>query len=468
MAEVRIPIVGSPSNRSTDSSKDQRFINCFPEAINNPLTGDVKYSLLKRNGSSIHSNPPGTSGEGRGIATFNGKIYTVIDNILYSNTTAIKTLATSTGAVGFSQFSAANDYLVLLDGTDGYYISTTDVVTEIVDAQFPTPHLPYPVFLDKYLFVQKTTGEIFNCDVGDIVNWSATSYLTPESYPDGGVAIARQNNLLVALGVYSVEFFYDAANPTPGSPLGKNQQAILQYGCASGASIAQEEGLIIFVAQSSTGEKFVVAMEGTKDNNISTEAINRILTGEGSNITDCWGFLTRQKGHLLYILNLPLQARTLVFDLVTKMWHEWDWNDGSTYSIFPMIDSVELNDLSYMLHLTDGKIYNFLPTLFQDNANPIRLTVQTGRYDGDSNDAKFMDRLEIIGDYTTSSSNLSIYWNDNDYQGSWSGPRIVDISKRAFLYRLGSFRRRAFKLIHTDNVDVRLSAFEFMIRRGFH
>ncbi len=472
MTKVRFPISGSPTNRGSDLEKDQRFVNCFPESVTNPTTQNQKVYLLKRDGAEFAWQPSGGTAEGRAIYSWNGKVYSVIGDKLYSTTgagtsTAIKTLTTSTGAVGITEFTAANDYLVVVDGTKGYYISTTDVVTEITDPQFPTPHLPYPVFMDGYIFLQKTTGEIFNCDVTDITAWQSTSYITPESYPDGAVAICRQNNLLTALGVNSVEFFYDAANPVPGSPLGRNQQAIIQYGCASGSSVAQEEGLVIFVAQSATGEKFVVAVEGTKDNTISTEAVNRILTGEGSNIADCWGYLTRQKGHLMYVLNLPSQGRTLVFDMHTKMWHEWEWFDGSTDSVFPMVDTTEFQDLAIMLHQANGKIYKMKPGVYQDDSRALKVLVQTSRFDGESANLKFNSRMEVLADWQTSTSNLTVYWSDDDYK-TWTSGRTIDLSTRSYLYRCGSFRRRSWRLYSEANTPLRLYALELELDSGVH
>lgn len=467
MSTVRLPLIGSPTNRSADLSKDQRFVNCFPELVTNTAVQGQRIYLHKRDGMQYNSQPSGTTGEGRGLVSWNGKLYSVIGNKLYSNTTAIKTLTTSTGAVGFTDFTAANDYLILLDGTKGYYISTTDVVTEITDVDFPTPHLPYPVFLDNYLFVQKTTGEIFNCDVGNVTSWAATSYIQPDSYPDGAVAMCRQNNLIAALGVNSVEFFYDAANAAPGSPLGRNQQAIIQYGCASGTTVAQEEGLVIFVAASATGEKFVVAIEGTKDANISTEAINRILTAEGSNISHSWAFLTRQKGHLMYVLNLPSQSRTLVYDLQTKYWHEWEWFDGATDGVFPMIDATEFQDQPYFLHQANGKIYKSSSSIYQDDSNVIKVLIQTSRFDGESAKIKFLSRLEILGDWQSTSNTLSVYWSDDDFK-TWSSARTVDLSTRAYLYRCGSFRRRAFRLYHAANTPLRLDSVEMELEIGSH
>jgi hypothetical protein len=218
---------------------------------------------------------------------------------------------------------------------------------------------------------------------------------------------------------------------------------------------------------SATGEKFVSAIEGTKDVVISTEAVNRILQGEASNIVDCWGFLLRNKGHLLYVLNLPYQARTLVFDMHTKMWHEWEWNDGASDTNFPMIDACEFVDQLHYLHVADGYIYKSSPDIYDDNGNPLRMLVQTSQYDGDSAKVKFFSRIEILADHVSDPSEMTVSWSDDDYK-TWSTPRAVDLSGRAYLYRCGSSRRRAFRLYSDADTAIRLNAMEFELTVGTH
>ena len=471
MSKVRIPFAGQPSSRLADIDYDQRFVNCFPESVQNPLTNDAKIYLLKRDGLEYDSQPGGLA-EGRAIQGWNGHIYSVVEDKVYEDGTEIGTLTTTTGIASFTEWTGANDYLVLLDGVKGYYITTGGVMSEISSANFPTPHVPKACYMDGYIFVQKSNGEIYNCDVGDPLTWSATSFITPESFPTIPVGLARQNNLLVALGGSSCEFFYNAGLPVPGSPLGRNTQALIQYGCASFGSVCEEEGLVVFVAQSATGGKFVVAVEGTKDTNISTEAINRILYAEGTDIVDCWAYVTRMKGHLMYVLNLPAQSRTLVFDMQTKMWHEWEYFDGTTDGVMALADTTEFDDQQYGIHVGNGRIYRFSPDQYRDQEdlttnNNIKVLIQTVRIDGDSGNIKFLDRLEVLGDYPSTASEMRVYWSDNDYQ-DWSTPRTMDLSQRSYIYRCGSFRRRAFRFYTEANAPIRLHAFELELRGGQH
>jgi hypothetical protein len=463
---VRLPLFGSPTNRSDDVDFDQRFVNCFPEFIDNPLAGVTRIYIQKRAGTSTHIRPSGTTGEGRGIWSWDGRLYSIIGDKVYSNSTAIKTLTTSTGACGATAVTAATDYLFICDGVKGYLIDTTNVVTEITDIDFPTPHVATPVFMDGYIFLPKTTGEVYNSNLNAPLLWEAVDFITPEAFPDGVLGLARQNNQVVSLNEQSIEFFYNSGNAT-GSPLLPTQQAVIQFGCASIGSVAEEENLIVTVAQSGIGSVFVAAIDGYKPDVISTSAIDRILKAEGDDIIDCWGYLSRIQGHLFYVLNLPSNSRTLVYDFNSKMWHEWAWTYGVNQILFPMIESAELGQELYFLHQANGYIYKMDPDLYQDAGTAIQTQIQTSKYDGETTKLKFMHRLSLVADYQSSASSINLYYSDDDYK-NWKGPRTMDLIGRAYLYRLGSFRRRAFQLIHTANTNLRLEAIELELSTGVH
>ena len=479
---IRVPLVGSPNNRGSSGTKDQRFINYFPERIKNELTQQEKFYLQKRFGTQKFVQPEGGgTGVGRGIYYWNSKFWVAIDNALWrvdadgTNATNVQTIAGSPGAVGFTEAKLTNTYLVVSDGAKAWYINTSNVITEITDPQFPTPHWPTPVFMDGYLFVQKTTGEIFNSDAGNIAAWSGSN-ISPDNYPDLSMGLARQNNQVVAFGQQSVEFFYNAA--TTGSPIAPNSQAVLQFGCASMTSVAQEEGILAFVAQSQTGGRFVVAVDGFEPHNISNAAIERLLEAEGSQIINCWGYFIRVQGHFFYVLNLPSNSRTCVYDMETKMWHEWDWTDnGTSWAMFPMSDKCESATETFFLHSANGWVYRCRPDFYQDACaqttpfagQTLRGHVQTGRFDGDTTVLKFLSRLSLVGDFQASTSDITLYYSDDDYQ-NWkpSGGRTLKTSTRGYIYRLGSFRRRAFLLVHIANTPSRLEAIEMEIQKGIH
>lgn len=125
---VRIPILGSPQNRSTDSSKDQRFVNGYFLDIKNPVTGKSTYWFVKRPGAAQSSRPPAADATGRGIYSWKGAIYSIFGTKLYKNNTDLGVvLRTSTGLCGFAETrpGAATQYLGVNDGTDLYLIDTS-------------------------------------------------------------------------------------------------------------------------------------------------------------------------------------------------------------------------------------------------------------------------------------------------------------------------------------------------------
>ena len=85
--------------RNSDSTKDQRLINVYPESISaTTFYKDGRTLLVKRPGLALYATQ--TSGEGRGIFGWNGHIYYVIGNTLYKDLASTgTTLSTSTGHV---------------------------------------------------------------------------------------------------------------------------------------------------------------------------------------------------------------------------------------------------------------------------------------------------------------------------------------------------------------------------------
>ncbi len=461
--------MGNPENRGTSGSKDQRFVNCFPEVLKNKATGESRVFLQKRPGLAAYSTPS-TSAAARGIFYWprTGKYYSVFGNKVYSNTTDINAasrLVGTTGSVGWAAFEGvSNDYLFLCDGTNGYTISTTDTFTQVTDAQFPSPHIPNPVYLDGYIFLMTVGADIYNSANDDPTSWTSTDFINAEMYPDRGTALARIGNNILAFGETSVEFFYDAANPT-NSPLSPNQAPAIKLGCVAPHAMYQNERFVMFVAQNAVGGKGVWVIEGYTPRKVSTEAIDRMIDAETS-ITTATGFGIRVMGHLFYVLNLPSSARTLVYDPEQDFWHEWSSNNACAHTVFQCSYATDAAGTILMPDNSSGAVYSFSTTTYQDNAVAILMEVVTAKQDFGNSNRKFYYGVYVVGDTTSASSNLSISWSDDDYT-TFNTARTVDMgASRAYLSRLGQSRRRSFKLAYSGNYPMRLEALELDYNLG--
>ena len=521
----RFPFVGAHNSRDKFGTKDQRYVNCYPESIKNPLNQGKRIYLVKRPGLSTIVNTAST-GEARGLIYWNGKVYSVVGAKVFSNTTLIYTLSTSTGFVGFqpanASSSGASNYLFLCDGTNGYTIDTSDAVVQInvtysvwttvttlavgqrriptvanslyyevtaittgttavgeptwpttigntvVDGGvtwtckgyyggFPSPHVPTPIFADGYIFLAKSnTDRIYNCDLELPQSWNPINFVAAEMFPDNLVALARNNNQVVAFGSTSTEFLYDAANVN-SSPLARNDGGAQQIGCASATTLVSFEQQMIFVGQSELGGRCVWFIDSFKPTKVSIEWVDDALDQESTNISNSKAYIMRVRGHQFYILNLT--SRTFVYDLDEKMWTEWSTNNAGNHSVFTINYSCDWNGEALGLHATNGKVYKFDPYTYQDDGTAILVDATTSLIDMDDMDRKTCHMFILVGDRTSATSLASVSYSDNDY-ATFSTPRSMDLANRAFLTNLGMFRRRAFRVQYSDNFPFRVEAIE--------
>lgn len=465
---VRIPLVGNHTNRLAAVTKDQIFYNVVIDGLKNAMLGDkaeARIWINKRGGFVADTTVDAGGGVGRGIYYWErtDKVYSVIDNKLYSNSTELHTFATSTGTCWFTEATGSSDVLIVGDGTDLLTISTSDVVTDISDADLPTG--PYqPLSLDGYIFVFKNgTDEIYNSNVDDPTSWTGGDFISAEMYPENITAITRHLQYVLIFGSHSTEVFYDAANAS-GSPLDRNEGLALKVGCIARESLKATEKRVIWVGQTQTGEASVWMLDGLQSMKISNEFIDKILANETA-IENATAWICTHKGHLLYVLNLA--ARTLVYDLEEKIWVDWSINESSAHAVLPFPYMTQGRDQEILvLHATDGKIYRLDPSLHTDDAGATLCHITTGLIDMGTNQQKRQFRLELIAD-KESSGTVTVDWSDDDYN-TWGTARTLDLTTRPYTKSGGIFRRRAFRFKHTANAPFRCEAMEMDASFGIH
>lgn len=463
---VRISIIGNLLFRGTSASKDQRFVNGYFDVLKNSVTNKTHYYFCKRPGLAQNIRPPAGAAVGRGLYSWNGKGYSVFANKIYSGTTDLGvTLTTTTGKVGFAAVrpGATTTYLGINDGAKLYLISTSDAVTTVT-TNFPTPNTRDLVYLDGYFFVMKTDGTVWSCEVDDPTTWTPSKFLTAQMYGDAGVGLAHQNNLLIVFCSKSIQTFYDAANAL-GLPLSNVEQYVQQLGCASRDSIANDEGMVVWVTNSSTGGYSVHKMDGvTTVKEIATPDIQRILWAEGTNIANAIGFSCRITGRLFYILKLIGANRTFVYDHQNDLWVEWETAAGG--SAWPVVAAYQHLNVLYCQHATNGYIYTFSPTVYQDDSVNFTVLARLSRVDFDTTRRKFVRRFDIIGDQQSSATLVNLQYSDDDYI-TLSTARSMDMSyAECFATNLGSFKRRAWQISYAGNNPLRIEAFELRVRMG--
>ena len=471
----RFPLVGQPLQRNgTDALKDQRFLNCFPEYVKAQVSDAKKFYVKKRPGLSRKQTPG--AGDSRGMIweDTTAKLFFVVGSSLYVYDGATLTLITNTipnvGPVGMCIHLTTSISIILLTGNAGYVINpVTNSIVQIVDPDFPLPHLPFPISMDGYLFVAAAgTADIYNSDLDDPMAWTAGNFIRAEMYPDNIIAMTKNNNYVIAVGTGSMEFFYDAGTAT-GSPLARNDSAVQQIGTGAAYSVVQTEKEVVLVGSTANGGRTVWMVEGFNATEVATEGVRMSLNDIGVNLGFITAFCIRIEGHKFYVLRLPTQDRTWVYDMDTKLWHEWstsiDIND--TQDVFLGKYAADSN-LGFPYLLSEvGNLYLMDDTTYQDDSQTIKMQITTLKLDFDNMNRKFMYRLSLYGDWPlNTTSTMSVEWSDDDYR-TWSVPRNLQLSTDLPVIRRGGwFRRRAFRLTHTGNVPVRLEGMELDMNNG--
>ena len=470
----RIQLIREIATRSGNIyTKDEDFVNVLFELIKDKKASDSRDFILKRAGTSqlIASQ---VSSQIRGMLYWedqNKLLYSADKNIyvynLNSNTLTILStvFSTTSGDVGFTEYLYDNNTVVICatDGTTLVTIDSSNTVTTCADADLPSPHLPYPVFMDGYLFLVKSgTSDIYNSDLNDPLAWTAGNLISAEMQPDLLVRIAKVNNYLIAFGSESIEYFYDAANAT-GSPLNRNDSPIKINTYIGGLS--QYGNDLYYIGKASGGQPSVFMLKDFKVDELGSPSVMRYLNFVTEAVSTWKTGIVAIQGHTVLLISAG--DRTFVYDTENKLWCRWEFQNTTSFPIIATCGIAGTNRKTvFALKGTSSAIYYFSDALMQDNSINYTCQIITEQANFGTLNRKTMSRFALYGDRTPSNSNILVYWTDNDFQ-SYQGPKYINLNQDLqSTYVLGSFRQRAFKLVYTDAYILRLQSIEVDINKG--
>jgi hypothetical protein len=470
-----ISLMKEQDSRSQNQNVDIDNVNCFFEPTKNKVTQQQDVSVMKRAGTSAFGTALPSDIRGFFYWEDQNKIYIAYDNDIRvlnadtgtTHTTLNNVFVSTSGDVGFTEF-LYDDNTVKVVATDGTRIITIDNVNTVVtgaDVDMPV-HLPYPIFLDGYLFLIKTgTADIYNSDLNDPLAYTPGNFISCEMFADKVVRIAKLNNYIVCFGTNSVEYFWDAANAT-GSPLQRNDTPVKLNGYLGG--FAQNGNKIYFLGNTAAGSPAVYELEDFKIEERSTPSIRKFLEVLNVGATNIYGSVVGFLGHDFYVLNVRT-ALTYVMDTELYTWTRWAFQNTLTFDILHAVNvKITTEYTSVCLLGTDNSLYRFNTAVYRDNNVDFTMRIVTGREMFETYNQKRLHRLVLNADRTTANSNINISWSDDDYQ-TYNTAQAINLNQDLpSLHRLGNFRRRAFKLEYTDNFPLRIKGLELEVNMGQH
>lgn len=478
----RIEIATTFQSRDNTFAKSARIINGYAE-----FDREIKsYSIFKRPGlSTIQFATTGVAG--RGVAYFEtfpgvGKLISIVDRNVYSHNlvTLAATLIGTTvaGPSGINSFviiptvGGTPAKLVFGDGTTAYWTDGA-TITQLLNANnFPTGTNSFFRgwgYLDAYLYLFRPTREILGTtNLDDPVFWNLLSSIQARVEPDYGVSISKHLNYILALKQWTVDFFYDAGNPS-GSPLSALQGASLPYGLLHAGTLQDIDGAQFWVCTNRSSGPQVIMLYKMQPTIISTPDVERLLRLASS---DSWfSQVFSLGGHRFYVISAQNTAFTLVYDLEEKLWYQWTDAAGSrwtpTYATYlpstnPTIPwTYVAQDLAGNLYFL-GEAYTYT----NDAGTVVPVDIYTPVYDAGTKRGKNLGAM--LFDCDKVGGRLKVRYNDYDYDvDKWSNFRdvdlFVDVPK---LTDCGSFTARAWNFRYEGNTSLRLKTVDLQIDVG--
>lgn len=523
----RIPMIGTLMYRSATRDKDQRYINCFQETLKNEVTDSKKAYLIKRPGLTRSTQIKTGGGISRGFIYWNSKYYSVIDDKLYETSTAIQTLATSTGKVGFVEFDNAGvQYLFLCDGEDGYRIDNTGTVTQVnptlsawvLSTDYALGNKVVPTSVNGYYYEVTTDAgssagteptwptTIGNTVVDGGITWTCAGeyggfpspHIPTPKFIDGYMMLPLADSLDIYNSDTDNIYGWGGSNfvsaemwPDNVIGLARQNNQVLAFGTysseffydagnASGSPFARNEGTVLQVGCAAPyavyeNERFCIFIGQSEGGGRAVWLIEgfspkKVSTEAVERVLDGAGAgISTAKGYGLrskghLLFIINLSTCTLVYDVEEKVWHEWSTNVATAHTPFIYDYQTDTHDgKSSLLHNTDGYVYILDPAVYTDNGTTILCDMYTSKWDDSNMNRKFMHNFNVVGDL---GSTYQVRWSDDDYV-TYSNYNTLS-STRPFLARLGQFRRRSFHLRHNANEDMRVEALEFETDTGTH
>lgn len=480
----RLPLVVPFESRSGDTTqKDPRLVNAYGERLE-----DGTYRVKKRPGVVSYETsgalPGGYSyaySMGSFVSDFPGSVIPLTFVGGHSGATYHLFISASFGSyidtgvvlssgafpnigVTCSQYSANRIAVNINFGSNsvlvfdyfGNYLSKTAVSGSNALA-------PGIVNLDDTVYVMDKTATIWGSNVGDATTWSGLNFVQALDEAGAGVYLAKHHSYVVALKVFSTEFFYDNANPT-GSPLNGVPNSTLHWGCVDPWTVQTLGNQLFWLACERQGAPFVAMLDRMQAIKISTPGIDKMV-GDASGTFTSFGFRD-SSGHQYYGLTFLTTGFTVVYDIGEKLWSQWN-SPGSAYFPFTFATVVPGSNL-LLMNSTDptkaNMIYQMDEDFTSDPAGVFDVDIYTPNTDLGTRRRKVLMRMDFLADQQP--AYLQVRHSEDDFK-TFSQFRNVDLNqKRPSLTNCGTFRRRAYHMHHNAPYSLRLEGVELDVLLG--
>ena len=394
----------------------------------------------------------------RGLYVFESYMYVVCGDTVYKISTAWE--ATSHGTIGTStgdiQMAANGTQLGIADieGETLYYTDGS-TLTQVSDADLPS--VGAFAYQDTYgIVLSKGTGQFYISSNNDFSTWDALDFTSAEGNPDPGLNLLSVSREVPVFGSKSVETFRNTG--IADFPFERIDGSFHESGLGAAASPAYIIDSIYWLADDWTVKTFTGYMPTT----VSPPAVSKIIKGFTTK-SDARGYTYTEDGFHFYALTFPTEKRTFLFNIQVGAVCNWASfrNDSDDDGRHRSNCYTYFNGKHVVGDYEDGLIYEL--SGHTDNGYTIRKEIISPPMESDTEQLFFssfrMDMKSGSGITGGGDPQAMLSWSD-DGSRTWGNEvwrgigDIGEYEREVVWYRLGSSRRRIFKVAVSDPVEV--------------
>jgi len=477
---MKLDLLGGSYQSRYVASNPQRTINWYPVISGEAEGNKNQISLFPTPGLSTYVTLPGRYA--RGLFTFRSHLYTkcfaIVDNILYE----IKADGGYTTVATLSNIKIGSDRIMMecnlqnelfIGGYDASYVYDLDTstLTQVTDVDFPN-NVDSVTYLDQYMIVA-ANGAVYESLTTSALNWDVTQTYSPTFKSAPVIAVGALREQIFNFTTETIEVFINDGT----SPYSRLPRSTMLTGILAKDSLATWSDGFIFLGKNRNGEAAVFFFDGWNPPSIISDSSVTWQLNQGTNLDTAFGYVQETKdGHYWYYLTVPSIDHTFVYDISTKLWH-WRQStkpfinsDGTTdQGYFRGVFHTNFNGMNLFLDAYSGQVLKEDYTVFTEASSMIRRERTSPII---AQDDKYLSIKSMIIDTNSGqqviASNsaapvLQVSWSNNGGY-TFGEPKEVSLGLRGtYLHRtrlnqLGTARRKVFRFVLTDPVDVMIQA----------
>lgn len=267
-----------------------------------------------------------SSGQGRGLygSTRLGKMIVVVDDSVYAinadlSSSRIANIDTYNGDVFISENNAGQ--IAICDKSAIYIYDYVNNTFANANVDFLPGYISFQggYFIAPDLASDEWRLSGFNNGLSWPITDGGTSYVgefqTKPNHAVAAIPVPGKGNLLFVFGSLDVEAWVNTGAQL--FPYQKNTFFNIDYGCLNAATIAELEGIIVWLASNEKSGPTIMYSNGGDPQQISTDGINFKLA-QLTKPENAYGFLFKQDGHLIYQFCWPEDNLSYIYDFTTQ------------------------------------------------------------------------------------------------------------------------------------------------------